>query len=221
MVPPIINLFEISDGAKNILSLFLLITLIISLWRQLFGFKDLGYLTTIILAFFLTHPSWLSRLFFVLLVLFYVAMANIVLKRIVILRFPKDTLFIIFTTLLVLVTLNILSLPFGPNNNPLVSPTETKLDMFVMLSLVVLVLKFKQILNDKPYLQIANIFTQGMIPVFLTIFLFNWSKLQLFIHAYFGLFLVVMLVALVFVGKYGGLRLSEVIKYYKILKQEE
>lgn len=221
MVTTILNLFEIDSAAKSILSLFLIVAFGISLWRQLLGFKDLGYLATIALAFFLTNLGWMGGILLVFLALTYVAIINVVLGKIVILKFPKDTLFIIFTILLTFITFNVLSWIFESSSNFNMSSIKIDLNAFIILALAVLVLKFKQLLTDKPLGYAINIIGQGAVPVILSLFLFHWNKFRLFTQFYFGLFLVAILICLILIGKYSGLRLVELLKYYKILKQEE
>lgn len=222
MVYQILNLFEISSPTKNIWSLFLLVALILSLWRQFFGFKDVGYLTTIVMAFLLTTLGWLEGTVLVFLVFLYTIVINMIIKKIVILKLPKDTLFISLATLLTLITLNgfnwLLEL-----NKSVGNFTAFKIDLnaFIMLALAILVLKFKQFLADSSKRYVFNLVFQGTLPVVFSLFLFYWDKFKWFSQTYFGLFLAIALLGLFLIGKYSGLRLTELLKYYKILKQEE
>lgn len=206
------KIFQLDSDIKIFFTLFLLIGTFISFWRQFIGLKDIGYIASIALGFFLLNYNFLQALILTLTIFAVSFVVALPLQRLIILKFPKNTLYIALVIFVSMIVINIIDFFTG---------LEISFNTVDIVLLAVLALKLQQMvmtLGPKKY--IRNIF-QGLIPIVLAVYLLKLNFLQLKFVKYFDLFMVFDLIVLIFIGKYSGLRLVEFFKFNKLLKKEE
>lgn len=203
------KIFYINEELKLLIILILLSGFLISFWRQVLGLKDIGLIYTYILAIIIYKLGFFN---FIILFVIIFSLGYILSKityRLYLLKFAKITIFNMISFLILLYSVNL----FEKYSN-----FTFNFSMFEGVLFIILFNKIYYLTTKFNFKKLSFLIFEGsVVPLFSSIILMLISKANL-VNQYFGLMFVILIISTFISGKYKGLRVSEIVKFNKLLK---
>lgn len=186
-----------------------LIATFIAFLRQVIGLKSIGVYHPLLLAFAFIGAGLREGLIFFLLIVLLANAITYLVKKFSLLYLPRLTIVVTVTTLALLLTISVIR--FSDYNLTL----QSYLPIVIILALSDKLVTVQVKKNLRPALFMVG---STIVIALLCYLILNIAWLQQVALGYPIIFLLVLLIGNIFLGRFRGLRLNEVWRFRRLLK---